>query len=56
MDWETIGFWDGASDHFRGPEHSLLELALYIRGFRDGTRYRRRTPRPSQSTDQQGES
>jgi hypothetical protein len=48
MDWETIGFWDGASDEFQGPENSPLELASYIKGFREGGTYLRRK-QPSHS-------
>ena len=42
MDWETIGFWDGASDDFHGPESSPLELARYVKGFREGTEFQRK--------------
>jgi hypothetical protein len=42
MDWETIGFWDGASDDFHGPEGSPLELARYVKGFREGTKFQRK--------------
>ena len=42
MDWETIGFWDGAADDFHGPERSLLELARYAEGFREGAKYQRK--------------
>jgi hypothetical protein len=46
MDWETIGFWDGASDAFRGPENCPRELARYTKGFREGETYaRRKQPR-----------
>jgi hypothetical protein len=46
MDWETIGFWDGASDAFHGPENSPLEFARYIKGFREGETYlRKKRPR-----------
>ena len=46
MDWETIGFWDGASDDFHGPESCPLELARYVKGFREGTKYQRKRSRP----------
>jgi hypothetical protein len=57
MDWETIGFWDGAAGDFHGPERSLLELARYAEGLREGAKYQRKrsstaravksdTPRP----------
>jgi hypothetical protein len=47
MDWETIGFWDGASDAFHGPENCPLELARYVKGFREGETYSRRKRRRS---------
>jgi hypothetical protein len=48
MDWETIGFWDGASDDFHGPDNSPLDLASYVKGFREGGRYLR-PKRPAHS-------